>query len=429
MASQQQAVRGRRAARYRARTLWREPALLGLALTLGLAGNAVAQTVPCGNAFYDDGVPVTGLEGGSAGDRQHVAAVRFSLADFGYEAGRVELAGFCATDTIGDYFGGEQSNEVFVYPDDNSRPDDSVVLAHGTIQIGGARGAATVMLDDPVTLHGDFWLVNLGYTYMEIDASPDGGRSYFSHYGIDALEPSSIGDSCLRAYLQPARWSYQAGGIAHTSGASGSQWRSKLAVLNTADAPNEAALRYLYGSSTVEVTVQLGPGELRVWDDVVVDLFGVAGESSGAIKVRADEPVLVAARTFNASVDGTFGQFMPAVREADGMSFGELGRLSLLSSTVAFRTNVGFLNLGTQRAEVRVTLHDATGTVLGTLEIAVPAGRWRQQNDIFGAVGAGEVANGYAKVELLTEGAAVWGYASVIDNSTGDPTMVPLAVE
>jgi hypothetical protein len=404
-------------------------ALLGLALTLGLAGNAMAQTVTCGNALYDDGSPVYGSEGGSPGDLEHVVAVRFSLADFGYEAGRVELAGFCAADTMGDYFGGEQSSEVFVYPDHNGYPDDSVVLAHGTIQVGGARGASVVMLDEPVVLHGDFWLVNLGFTFMEMDAEPDGGHSYFSHRGIASLEPSFTGDYCLRAYLQPARWSYQTAGIAHTSGAQGSQWRTKLAVLNTADASNEATLRYLYGASTVEVTVQLGPGELAAWDDVVVDLFSVAGESSGAVRVRADEPVLVSARTFNASADGTFGQFMPGVEAEDAMASGQIGRLSLLSNTAAFRSNVGFLNLGGEPARVRITLHDAGGAVVGSRELQLPAGRWRQLNDVFGAVGAGEVADGYATVEVLTEGGSVWGYASVIDNATGDPTTVPMAIQ
>lgn len=403
---------------------------MGAAVAFGVAGVARAQPVTCGNAFYDDGSPVYGAEGGSPGDLQHVAAVRFSLADFGYEAGRVELAGFCAADTMGDYFGGEQSSEVFVYPDRDGRPDDSVVLAHGTIQVGGARGVSVVMLDEPVVLHSDFWLVNLGFTYLEMDAEADGGQSYFSHRGLAALEPAFVGDFVLHASLQPAKWSYRTGGIAHTGGAHGSQWRSKVAVLNTADAPNQARLRYLHGSSTVEVTVQLGPGELRTWDDVVADLFGVAGDSSGAIQVRADEPVLVAARTFNASAEGTFGQFMPAIEAADAMTFGQIGRLSLLSGTADFRTNVGLLNLGDDPVRVRITLHDASGAVLGSREPQIPAGRWRQLNDVLGAAaGAGEVPNGYATVELLTEGGSVWGYASVIDNSTGDPTTVPLAIE
>ncbi|HPA82917.1 MAG TPA: hypothetical protein PLS95_19000 [Thermoanaerobaculales bacterium] len=412
--------------------------LIGLALALGGPAMAGAQTLTCGNAFYDDGAPVMAREG-NAGDPDHLFGVRFELEDFGYQPGRVEITGFCASNLV-YYFSHLSPNQVFIYPDVAGRPDDSTVLGQGTIHGNSDPEASIVMLDDPVLLHGDFWLVARGDARfaggemgMDADALPDGGHSYFSHTGIEDLAPVSqaplAGDFCLRAYLQPAKWSYQTAGISHSSGAHGSQWRSKLAVLNTADAANQATLRYHYGSSTAEVTVQLGPGELRTWDDVVVDLFGVAVESSGAIKVRADEPVLVSARTYNASAAGTFGQYMPAVREADALSFGQLGRLSLLSNSDTFRSNIGFLNLGSERAELRVTLHDATGTALGSLEIAVPAGRWRQQSDVFGAVGAGEVANGYATVELLTEGGRIWSYASVIDNATGDPTTVPLAIE
>ena len=35
--------------------------------------------------------------------------------------------------------------------------------------------------------------------------------------------------------------------------------------------------------------------------------------------------------------------------------------------------------------------------------------QWKQQNDIFGAVGAGTVDNGYAMVEVMTDGGRVWG--------------------
>jgi hypothetical protein len=392
------------------------------------------QTLSCGNAFYDDGAPVSALEGSI--DADWVGAVRFELADFGYQPGRVEIAGFCVGDAFFDYNsegGGEQASEVFIYPDAHGRPDVSVVLGRGTIHVGGGRGASTVMLDEPVILQGDFWIVNRGFTLLNEDAEPDGGRSYLSNSGIGNLQPASqwagVGDFCLRALLQPVRRSYHTGGVARASGAHGSQWRTKLTALNTGDAPSRATLTYLYGSSTVEATIELGVGELRAWDDVVAELFGVAGESSGAIRVEADEPVLVNARTCNASAEGTFGQFMPGVEVGDAMTSGQLGRLSLLSNTAAFRTNVGFLNLGGDPAGVRITLHDASGAVVGSQELQIPAGRWRQLNDVFVAVGAGEVANGYATVEVLSDGGTVWGYASVIDNSTGDPTMVPLAIQ
>jgi len=426
---------------YSPRALWSLFVLVSLALTVGMSRTSSAQTPSCGNAYYDDGSPVgVSYFSDCAGDPNCMMGVRFELVDFGYEPGHVEITGFCANNVI-DSGEGARPGEVFIYPDDNGRPDDSVVLGHGTIHTGNGAGASIVMLDDPLILYGDFWLVNRGYApfarsniYMEGDIQSDGGHSYYSTGGIQGLVNQDpwgydYGDWCLRAYLQPVERSYLTAGIAHTTGANDTQWRSKLAVLNPSEMPAEATLRYLYGSASATETIQLGPGELAAWDDVAVDLFGVAGESSGSIRVDADGPLEVTARTYHAGDEGTVGQTFPGVPIGEAMTSGQLGLLPLISNTAAFRTNVGFINLGSEQARVRVTLYDASRLMLGSKNILIEPGASKQQNDIFGAVGAGTVANGYATVEVLTLDANVWGYASVVDNATGDPTTVRLTIQ
>lgn len=426
---------------YSPRALWSLLVLVGLALTVGMSETSSAQTPSCGNAYYDDGSPAAVhylLD--CAGDPNCMMGVRFELADFGYEPGHVEITGFCAGNVI-DSGEGARPGEVFIYPDDNGHPDDSVVLARGTIHTGNGTGASIVMLDDPLILYGDFWLINRGYApfarsniYMEGDSLSDTGHSYYSTGGIQDLvnqDPWSdeFGDWCLRAYLRPVERSYLTAGIAHTSGANDTQWRSKLAVLNPSEMPAEATLRYLYGSASATETIQLGPGELAAWDDVAVDLFGVAGESSGAIRVDADGPLEVTARTYSVGDAGTVGQTFPGVPLGDAMTSGQLGLLPLICNTTALRTNVGFINLGGDQARVRVTLYDASRVMLGSKNLLIEPGGWKQQSDIFGTVGAGTVANGYATVEVLTLDAKVWGYASVVDNATGDPTTVRLTIQ
>jgi hypothetical protein len=415
--------------------------MICLALVGGAAGVASAQTLDCGNAGYDDGIADGAwfFGGGFAGDPDHMYAVFFALDDFGYEPGRVEITGFCAGNQIDVGFNAAWPNEVFIYPDDNGRPDDGVVLGQGTIHTGTGLGASIVMLDEPVILHGDFWLVVRGFApfersdfNMEADIAPDSGHSYVSETGISGLapiQPEDGGDRILRAYLQPVERSYLTAGMAHASGANDSQWRSKMAVLNTAGRDVEVTLSYAHGSGTDTETVTLPAGGMMAWDDVAVDLFGTPGESSGSIKVDADGPVLVTARTFNIGDAGTFGQFLPGVPAGDSMTSGQTGLLSQLSNNSAFRTNVGFINLGEQQVQVRVTVYDGSGLMLGTRNIAVGPGNWKQQNDIFSAVGAGTVDNGYATVEVMTDGGTVWGYASVVDNATGDPTTVPVAIQ
>ena len=44
-------------------------------------------------------------------------------------------------------------------------------------------------------------------------------------------------------------------------------------------------------------------------------------------------------------------------------------------------------------------------------------------------VGAGDTGIAYATVEMLTSGGEAWAYASVVDNSSNDPTTVPVSLQ
>ncbi len=414
-------------------------------LACGIATPTFAQTFDCGNARYDDGVFFDAFYfgGGMAGNPDYMYAVFFDLADFGYEPGAVEITGFCAGNLYDWGANAAWPNEVFVYPDNNGVPNESVMLAHGTIFTGTGLGESVVMFDQPVILHGNFWLINRGHApfdrsdfNMEADGAPDSGHSFLSTSGINGLEPATDGDWFLRANLQPVSRSYLTGGLAHASGANNSQWRSKFGILNTSGRTVEATVTFARaGASPVSMTVTLAPHELKTWDDVVVDLFGITDQVSGSISVDSDYPVVVTARTFNQGDSGTFGQFLPGVSMYQAMTYGEMGALSPLSNNPAFRTNVGFINLGGADAkaagdvEIKISVFDSSGEMLGSKNLTAGAGEWKQQNDIFGAVGAGTVDNGYAMVEVLTEGGSVWAYGSVVDNATGDPTTIPVNVQ
>jgi hypothetical protein len=408
----------------------------GLLFGLGASGPASAQSFDCGNAYYDDGVPVDSFwfGGGFGGDEDHMAAVFFDLDDFGYAPGEVEIYGFCSGNVMG--WGGVWPNRVYVYPDAGGVPDDSVVLAEGTIHTGNAQGQAVVMFDEPVILHGDFWLVNRGYSpyagtdfNQDCDADGDAAHSYVSETGVGGLSLFTNADFCLRAYLRPVERNYLAAGMARAPGAGTSQWRSKMAILNTSSMAADVDVTFVQGGGSQTVNITIPAGQMAAWDDVVEEAFGITDPVSGSIRVDSNTPVVVTARTFNQAAQGTFGQFLPGARMGDSMGSGETGVLSQLTNNAAFRTNVGFINLGDSQVQVRVTVYDASGAMLGTRNVAVAPSGWKQQNDIFGAVGAGTVDNGYAMVEVLTEGGMVWGYGSVVDNATGDPTTVPLVIQ
>jgi hypothetical protein len=427
---------------------WLDPGDTGVLTVDGafLDGNGSGK-FSCGNAGYDDDTAVNAafFGGGQAGDPDSMFAVRFRLADFGYPPGGAQITGFCASNSI-DYteFGGPWPNEVFVYLDDGGLPDDSVVLAQGTVLTGDATGDSVVTLPEPVVLNGDFWLVLRGDPMhadedfnVEHDSGPNVGASYISDgEGIAGLTNNFDPDAnlMLRATLEPvggaAEFTYLTAGIARTAGAAGTNWRSKAALLNRSGNAASATVSYVRETSTVSASVGLADGELVAWDNVLEDLFGLSGDSSGALKVESDRELIVTARTYNLIDEGTFGQFLPGVTSSEAMGAGRFGVISQLAKNAAFRTNIGFINLSLLPCQVTVRLYDALGIRVGsarTIDVG-PMG-FAQESNIFAKAGAGRHDNAYARVEVLTPGCLVWGYASVIDENTGDATTFPMVEE
>jgi hypothetical protein len=413
-------------------------------LTLGLtlcvaafAPTAGAQTLECGNAFYDDGEPTdwTWFGGEMAGDPDYMFAVRFDLADFGYEPGQVEITGVCAGNTI-DAGGGLYPNEFFIHPDNEGLPDDSVLLARGTFMTGNGLGESIVMFDEPVRLDGDFWLVVRGIEAyykvdfnIEHDAEPDAGHSYDSNEGIENLVETVLGDFALRAYLEPIERSYLVAGAAHLPGSGSSEWRTKLALLNLNENTVEATASFIEGEDSVETTGAILPGQLRAFDDALAELFGITEPSAGSIRVDSTGPLVVTTRTYSQNEAGTVGQFLPGLAAGQAMVTGDIGVLSQLSKSAEFRTNIGFINFSEQNCHVTYTLYDAEGHQVGeAIDRNILPSAWRQDDDVFTLTGAGPQDNAYAIVEVTRPNCTVWCYASVVDTLTSDPTTIPVVI-
>jgi hypothetical protein len=413
----------------------------------------------CGNAFYDNGTTDTAVffGGGFAGDPDYMFAVKFELADFGFTPGNTQITGFCASNQK-SFTGGPWPNEVFIYPDSGGLPDDSVILGQGTILTGDGGGWYEVTLSSPVTLNGDFWLVNRGDSQwegedfnMERDIGPSVSQSYLSGTGVANLGLEEDGNYMLRATLQQGggggggggygdgAYDYFLAAIVHSPGVGGALWRSKVGVLNYSGSSADVTFTYFWknGPTTVSKSVvktTVADGALKTWDDAAVSLFGITTKSSGSVLINSTTPIIVTARTYNVGDDGSFGSFMPGVSVADAVSTGGLGVLTQLTGNDDFRTNVGMVNLSDKSCQVRVRVKSAVGTNVGSAEIrTLAAYSFDQINDVFAETGAGSRNNAYATVEVLTSGCEVWAYGAVIDGTnafpgTNDATTFPLTV-
>lgn len=220
--------------------------------------------------------------------------------------------------------------------------------------------------------------------------------------------------------------------VAHAPGKSGTKWRTDVAVVNRNTSAADVFLTFVdyAGSAPVQFSVNLAAGGTVEWRDILVSALGYADTASvkGTLTIQSTLEVDVTSRTYNQkSATETFGQYYPAVHAGQALHHGEKGLLPQIKKNAAFRTNVGALNLGTSSCNVLVKLHGPDGAQLGnTVTIAVPAGRWVQQDDIFAAAGVASADIAYATVEIATVDGAAWAYASVVDATTGDPTTIPL---
>ena len=89
------------------------------------------------------------------------------------------------------------------------------------------------------------------------------------------------------------------------------------------------------------------------------------------------------------------------------------------------RTNLGYLNCTGEEAQIRINLFRSNGILLGTVEGTIGPYMHRQGNRIFERVTRDDVADGFALITSPTPGTRITAYASVVDNSTGDPIYIP----
>jgi hypothetical protein len=235
---------------------------------------------------------------------------------------------------------------------------------------------------------------------------------------------SLVGQTLAQTYVIPA--------VAHGPGAQGSQWRTTVGVVNPSDLAASLTLTYLSTGAPITKETSIEPGGYVEWDDVLVNLFGLAPDqvSAGAVWITSNVAVVSMARSYTETDAKTLGQNLPALTSSDALTADKTGILPLLKKTDRFRTNVGVVNLGTGACDVLIQLFDTTGQQVGNDIVLKPGPQqWIQQGDIFGASGAGEREAAYAKVTVKTADGKVWAYGSVVDNATNDPTTVPVVMQ
>jgi hypothetical protein len=231
------------------------------------------------------------------------------------------------------------------------------------------------------------------------------------------------------SFAAPARIIVTA--VASLHGANGAYFRSELHALNTASSPVTAQLTFRCWSgrpcAAATVPLTIAPRTNVVFNDIVVELAHVS-ESAGALEIEYDDAggtLAVTSRLFNQTANGTFGQTVPALTEADGVTSAVFSFVPMATDfRHGLRSNAGGFNPGDAPATTTWVLHAHDGAELGRVTRLLAA----RESFQFGAsvdaalgAAAADVPDAYLTV---TASVPFLPYVSVVDNLSGDPTFL-----
>ncbi len=244
---------------------------------------------------------------------------------------------------------------------------------------------------------------------------------------------------------------YRLPGIVRLTGANGEHWRSRVTVSNPSSGFRKVHMVFSYVpcdtsgcASQVGIAgdIAMTPGQTQSWDDFVSVWLSVKGpipvddetsyqnsflDISPAPGDANSDPLVVLGETYNDTPNGHVGLQIPGYTPQDGASrTGANRRLALtgLASTTVYRTNLAlFVIAGTTGKWVDVHVYSLEGTKVRDIPVYVDGFSQVNNGTLFGGL-PGDLSQLSIVVDNIDDGVTVGGYATIIDNKSGDATFV-----
>jgi uncharacterized repeat protein (TIGR01451 family) len=303
------------------------------------------------------------------------------------------------------------------------------------------QGVLVTVSADPSSLSNGTWtgtlIVVYGNAVVTGRAQTESTTSTAIPLSVSLVTPVTPG-----ALTSPSSSAIIIPSVGHIAGTtSSSSWRSDIRVANV----STTALNYLLsfnpgtGSSTPvkQTSINVAPGATTALDDIVRNWFGVGslGDSiNGVLTIQqlgnVGQPApsslqsFVSSRTYNATNNGTFGQFIPGTPFGAFIGLGSsVLSLQQLAQSATFHTNLGIVEGSGKPASALVSVFDGAGTKLLDLPVSLAGGQQTQLNSFLAQNGI-TLDNGRVEVKVVGGGGQITSYASVIDSNTSDPLLV-----
>jgi uncharacterized repeat protein (TIGR01451 family) len=205
-------------------------------------------------------------------------------------------------------------------------------------------------------------------------------------------------------------------------------WRSDVRIFNGGTSAQTATLTFhpLGGGNSSTKTITVAPGQVAALDDLLHATFGVTN-AGGTLHVTttASAPLVVTARTYDQTANGTLGQFIAAVTPSDTIGAGDRAlQLVQVEDSVRYRTNFGIVETTGKpaTAEVSIFLPDSKVQPKALVSLAPFESK---QFPIISSLGLGNTYNARISVKVIDGDGRVTAYGSVIDQTTQAPTYIP----
>jgi hypothetical protein len=211
-------------------------------------------------------------------------------------------------------------------------------------------------------------------------------------------------------------------------------WRTDMRIFNAGATTQNATVTFYPSAPSnqpivpIVKTVSVPPGQVALEDGILQNLFGV-NNTGGSVQVTtpASSSLIITGRTYNQDVNGTYGQFVPAVTATDAIGLSDTIPLQILQveQSDAYRTNLGLAEVTGNPATVEITAIVPDSKVTPILPVSLRANEFIQLGSIMASLGYPTAYDVRISVRVTGGTGRVTAYASVVDNVSSAPTYVP----
>lgn len=215
----------------------------------------------------------------------------------------------------------------------------------------------------------------------------------------------------IQAAAAPATRALTVPVVGRAPGANGTFWRSDVTFFNpTAD---RLTLTLRYGGASK--TLVLDARDTQVIDDVLSQFGQTSGSGTLRVSWSGDTGPVVTSRTYTSvGGGGTYGQSIDGVLSFESSLF-----VAGLRNDASYRSNVGFVNGGSETETFTVALLSPSGNELASTTVTLGANG--QQQVPVSALFPGVPQSNFTLAVRGDANAQLFAYGSMVDNASGDP--------